>query len=288
MARDQHITGSKGARGWLALVAALFVTACGSASRTPPSNGAPTIVSLNPCIDAILVELADPDQVLALSHYSRDPGSSSIPARVAAGFAITGGTAEEIIALNPDLVLASTFLPQPTRRALERAGLRVETFGSPGTLEDSLDQVQQIADLIGHAQRGTALTTRITAAPAQPQGREYSALLWQPGQIVPGDSTLIAQQLQWARLASHSSAMGLRQADFVSLERILSDPPEILLVAGNQPGQSHPALAQIRSTLVAEFDPALLYCGGPTIPKLRERLIEIRSQRAREYYSAPD
>ncbi len=269
------------------LAGAVLAAAC--APATPRrADGPPTIVSLNPCIDAILVEIAAPTQVLALSHYSRDPGSSSIPQAIAARYGVTGGTAEEVIALAPDVVLASTFLPQPTRRALERAGLRVETFGSPTTLAASLAQVQQIADLTGHADRGKALTRRITATPAQPQGRAYSALLWQPGQIVPGESTLIAEQLQWAKLASHSAAMGLQQADFVSLERIVSDPPDILLVAGQQPGQTHPALASLRSTLVAEFDPILLYCGGPTIPKVRARLIEIRSQRERDYYSAPE
>ncbi|HSF11877.1 MAG TPA: ABC transporter substrate-binding protein, partial [Erythrobacter sp.] len=114
------------ARG-LALLTALSLAA-GCAPAGPAETGgddALTIVSLNPCLDAILVEIAPPDQVLALSHYSRDPGSSSIPQSVAARYGVTGGTAEEVIALQPDLVLASTFLPQPTRSALERAGLRV-------------------------------------------------------------------------------------------------------------------------------------------------------------------
>ena len=39
----------------------------------------PTIVSLNPCTDAILAEVADPAQLLAISHYSHDPRATSMP-----------------------------------------------------------------------------------------------------------------------------------------------------------------------------------------------------------------
>mgnify|MGYP000355960308 CR=1 FL=1 len=38
----------------------------------------PAFVSLNPCLDALLVEIAAPRQILALSHYSRDASSSSL------------------------------------------------------------------------------------------------------------------------------------------------------------------------------------------------------------------
>jgi iron complex transport system substrate-binding protein len=67
------------------------------------------IVSLNPCSDAILAEVADPGQVLALSHYSRDPRSSSMDVGWP-GASATRGTVEEVLALHPDLVLGDTFL----------------------------------------------------------------------------------------------------------------------------------------------------------------------------------
>ena len=146
MARDRNtLTGGSAA----ALAAALLAASCAPAAPVAkPDSGAPTIVSLNPCLDAILVEVA-PEQVLALSHYSRDPGGSSIPAGVAQRYGATGGTAEEVIALQPDLVLASIFLPQPTRTALERAGLTVATFGSPATVAESVAQVREVAALAG-------------------------------------------------------------------------------------------------------------------------------------------
>lgn len=264
------------------LAAALLASAC---APSAPSEGAgaqptstPTIVSLNPCLDAILVEISPPDQVLALSHYSRDPGGSSIPQGVAQRYGVTGGTAEEVIALRPDLVLASIFLPQPTRSALERAGLKVATFGSPATVAESAAQVREVAALAGQGAKGEALAARISAPPPPP-GETISALLWQPGEIVAGEQTLIAELLRQEGFTSHAAARGLGQADMVTLEHVLTDPPQVMLVAGDAPGQRHPVLERASTTMqIAHFDPALIYCGGPTIPKARERLRAIRAE----------
>lgn len=280
MARDRITKNrperSGRARKWAVLAGALLAASC-SAETAPRSHAGPAIVSINPCLDAILVELAEPAQVLALSHYSRDPGSSSIPQDKAAQYAMTGGTAEEIIALQPDLVLASTFLPQPTRSALERAGLRVETFGSPATIADSIAQVQQLADLTGHPEKGQALSARMIGAPPAETRPAISALLWQPGEIVAGEQTLIAELLRHEGFASHAAARGMNQADAVTLERLLADPPHVLLVAGDAPGQRHPLLENASGQMhIAAFDPSLIYCGGPTIPKARARLRAIR------------
>ena len=280
MARD-GITSGRGRGDWFAvLVSGLLASACAPASPEPrPDVAFPTIVSLNPCLDAILVEIAPPDQVLALSHYSRDAGSSSIPAGVAARYGVTGGTAEEVIAARPDLVLASSFLPQPTRAALERAGLRVATFGSPLTIAESAAQVREVAALAGRARQGEALAVRILAPPVPPAGAPVDALLWQPGEIVAGEATLIAELLREAGFTSYASARGLRQADRVSLETVLADPPRVLLVAGDAAGQRHPALASgVPALHITRFDPSLIYCGGPTIPQARARLAAIRAE----------
>lgn len=260
------------------LAGVLLATGCAPAGSEGAAEG-PTIVSLNPCLDAILVEVAEPGQVLALSHYSRDPGSSSIPRDVAARFAVTGGTAEEVIALAPDLVLASSFLPQPTRTALERAGLKVETFGSPTSLAASTAQVRDVARLAGGVDKGEALVAAMERAAAPvPPGDPVDTLLWQPGEIVAGEATLVAELLRAKGFASHAAAMGLGQADFVALETVLARPPALLLVAGDSAGQRHPLLRQLSGTRVEPLAPNLLFCGGPTVIALGNRLDGLRAE----------
>ena len=70
--------------------------------------------------------------------------------------------------------------------------------------------------------------------------------------------------------------MGLGQADHIALEAIVADPPDLLLVAGDSNGQTHPLLFELERTRVARFEPKLFYCGGPSMPKAWKRLEAIR------------
>ncbi|MEO1729979.1 MAG: ABC transporter substrate-binding protein [Pseudomonadota bacterium] len=269
----------------MGVLAALTLLAGCAPGDQPFANEAGTarFVSLNPCLDAILLEVADADQVLAISHYSHQPGGSSIGLEMASRFASTSGTAEEIIALEPDIVLASVFLPLATKAALERAGLRIESFASPGTVDESAAQIDRMADLAGRPEAGSQLIRTMQKslwASALKAGRDESenptVLLWQAGQIVAGQETLISQILEQEGFDSHSAALGLKQADYVSLEQVLADPPDLLLIAGESAGQQHPALDHLKGMRVQFFDPNLFYCGGPSISKARAELHALR------------
>lgn len=269
------------AQAVLVVAGAVTLSACADERQDGAGSDAPQFVSLNPCTDAILVEVADAEQILALSHYSADPQSSSIDPKLTRRFAVTGGTVEEVAALNPDHVLSGTFLAPATRGALESMGFPVTAFGIASDVEASLAQVREIARLAGHAERGEALAQRIdlTLARLDAMGVQHeaqSALLWQPGQIVPGKQTLVTQLMERAGFVSHSAVRGLGQADYLSLEQMLADPPDVLLVAGSEQGQRHPVLEDMAQTQVSRFDPSLLYCAGPTIIRAADRLAQIR------------
>ncbi|HBC16714.1 MAG TPA: iron ABC transporter substrate-binding protein, partial [Erythrobacter sp.] len=134
----------------LIVASVLLLAACagGGAGAPPPERG-PTIVSLNPCTDAILAELAAPGQLLAISHYSKDPRASSMEAAVAARFAATGGTVEEVLALDPDVVVAGSFLAPATRAALAELGMKVVTFDIAADVAASKEQIRDLAALAG-------------------------------------------------------------------------------------------------------------------------------------------
>lgn len=262
---------------------AVSVTACSAPEPVSEesNSGAPNFVSLNPCTDAILAEIADPDQVLALSHYSSDADATSLGVKRAAQFGITGGTLEEVLALQPDIVLAGSFMAPATKNALERLGLDPVTFGIASDVKSSAAQIRQIAELAGHKARGEALIARIDDALAPDKERkQVSAVLWQPGQIVPGKHALVSQLMTAAGFSNHAAAIGMEQADYLSLEQLLAHPPEVLLIAGDAPAQNHDVLSKLSDTYIASFDPALLYCAGPTIIRAIERLRSIRAEAA--------
>lgn len=255
------------------------VLAVGCAAHAPERSAEhPAIVSLNPCTDAILAEVADPAQLLAISHYSHDPRSSSMDLRIARRFHATGGTVEEVLALDPDVVVAGAFLQPATRAAFERLGIRVETVGIAASVPESEAQVAKLAALAGHPARGAALNTRIEAAFAHAKwtGPKVATLLWQQGGLVPGEGTLIDGLLRNAGFASHSAARGLGQGAYVPLERVLADPPALVLATSRERMLTHPALRHLSGTRYARLDSNLLYCGGPTIVRAAERLAQLR------------
>ena len=259
---------------------ALALLGCGEGARGPVEAPGPTIVSLNPCTDAILAEVAAPGQLLAISHYSKDPSSSSMTPQDAARYRATGGTVEEVLALDPDVVVASTFLAPATRAALEDLGLRVVTFGGTAKVEDSLAQMRELAALAGDPTAGERLVEEIETALAEAkgQGEPVEAALWQPGGIVPGEASLVSDLLRRTGFSSYSAARGMAQADYLSLEQVVADPPQVLFVAGSESGQRHPVLAEVEGMQQESFDTRLLYCGGPTILRAVRYLQSVRER----------
>lgn len=266
----------RGVVGALTLLAA----ACASPSPPPPvaGDGLVTVVSLNPCADAILAEVAAPGQVLAISHYSRDPATASMPVEEARRYPATSGTVEEVLALAPDLVIVDSFLSPRARAAFQRQGIAVVTLGIAQDVDQSEGQIRELAAAVDQPRRGEALVDRIEAAmtSSRQEGPGVPTLLWQAGGIVPGADTLAGQLFAHVGLPSQSAARGLGQGAYLPLEQVLADPPALIVAAGGERMLTHPVLRELDGTQYRRLDPALLYCGGPTIPRLLARLVEIR------------
>jgi iron complex transport system substrate-binding protein len=254
----------------------------------PPRAAARRIVSLNPCLDAILVCVAAPGQIAALSHYSREPTASSVGA-AARRFGFTYETAEEVIALSPDLVLASRHSSLATRNALARLGIPVALFATPDSIAESLVQVRRIAELAGRADLGEAEVSRIHAALAAAApiagARRVRALVYQRDGFASGPHTLMDDLLQRTGFRNAAVDYGYTRSADVPLELVLADPPEVLLSGETLPGaptwgeraMRHPALQRLRGRMrIVSFPEQLMYCGGPNLVAAAERLAAAR------------
>ncbi len=263
--------------------------AAGLASSPARAAAAPRrIVSLNNCLDALLVHLADRGQIAALSHYAREREGSTI-ADLALTLPFTWETAEEVIALRPDLVLTSEHSALATRNALKRLGVPVERFKVPGSVGESREQVRRMARLVGRPQRGEALVARIDAAlaaAAPPRGAEpIEALLYQPNGFAAGEGTLVSEMMTRAGFTNVAARYGLKRWGNVPLERLLADPPRVLLAGAPAPGarswadrvMTHPALKALAGRMtVASFPEKLMFCGGPVLIQSAQALVEAR------------
>lgn len=273
-----------------AVFLALLLSAC---TPSAPPLAATTqkpmrIVSMNPCIDAILMEVAAPAQVAAISHYSHDPRATSVSLKWALQYPAVSNAAEDVIAAKPDLVIAGPHVAIQTVAALKRLGVPVMQLPPPETVADSKKQIRDIALRIGQEESGRKLNGRIDAAmmASRADSAAISALIWQGSGLVPGKGTLADELLSHTGFFNISASLGLRQWDILPLEGMLAAPPAVLLTGTADMGESqgeanrilsHPALRKARSKIrVAHYPSSLLNCGGPTIIRAVARLAEVR------------
>ena len=256
----------------------LFLILLGAAMTAAAAPAPPVrVVSLNPCLDAILVAVADRNQIAALSHYARDP-AASVVVEEARTLPFTYESAEEVIALSPNLVLTSQHSSLATHQALAKLGTRVELFTVPSSVEASFADIRRIAALTGHPERGEALILRTRLALKQaeppPGAVRASALIFQPNGFAAGPGTLADEMLTRAGFTNAAKAYGLPQWGNVSLEQLMQDPPRLLLsgraaATGASFAErllSHPALKSLSGRMTeADFPERLLFCGGPTL-----------------------
>ncbi|MDP2802318.1 MAG: ABC transporter substrate-binding protein [Phreatobacter sp.] len=262
---------------------AAAVIAGGFAIAATPAGAMPQrVVSLNLCADQLLLALADRSQIAALSALARDPGASAA-AETAEGLPQTRGTAEEALALAPDLVFLGPLDRLGTGRVLAARGVRVERLALPASLAEARALVRQTAALLGHPGRGEALARQLDIPPPQ-EGRAPSALPYERRGYASGPQSILGELIGRAGFLHAGPGAGL--GGFVSLETVVARRPEVLIVGSGTTGAgdqgaallAHPALARLypaeRRILVPD---ALTVCPGPGFLAAVDRLRRARA-----------
>ena len=170
---------------------------------------------MNPCVDAVLKDVAGPTQIAAISSYSQDPRATSVPMEWAMRYPAVGGSAEDVIAARPDLVIAGPHVSVQTIAALQRLGIPLMQTAVPETVAENKAQITAIAARIGQPDAGALLNRRIDAALAQSRwkGPAATALIWQGSGLVPGEGTLADELLTRTGFRNLSAQAGLRKWD---------------------------------------------------------------------------
>jgi iron complex transport system substrate-binding protein len=256
--------------GQAAALLAIALSA-GPACAAPPKR----IVSMNVCVDQYLILLADPQQIGALSRFSRDPTMSFYASR-AARYPVSRSSVEEVLALKPDMVFASPYRSKAAFRPLERRGVPILEIGAADTFDQMLAQARQIAAAVGHPERGEALVAqmraRLAVVEARPKAKGVAAYYQRRG-FVTGEGTLVDDIMRRAGFENLARRMKLGPLAQVSLEAMLRAHPDYLILESNLPPDNgaamlaHPALARIVPPARRLFIPAAMtVCGGPFFP----------------------
>ena len=245
---------------------AAIAVALGSMAPAVSADGPPKrIVSFNLCADQLLLALADPAQIAGLSPYAVNP-LLSVMTEKAAAFPRLDWDAESVVNLAPDLVLGGPS-HRPIHAMLSAMGIRVVDVALIRNIADARRQAIEVGKLVGHPERGEALARQIEQAEmrlaAMAINPPLTALVIQREGYREGPASLASGMLSIAGLRPPDRTapgaggfMAAEQGGFVSLEHLLTNGPDVLVL------QDPPREARDQGALFITH-PALLTRYGP-------------------------
>ena len=255
----------------------LFFVALAMAGVAADAAAAPRrIVSLSPCADQYLLELADPDQIVALNRFVHDP-SISWGWRKARRYPGIRGSAEEMLTLRPDIVFSSGFGTPAALAVLRSRGVTLVQLPWDDSLASIEKTTRLVAAAVGHPARGEALIASIRArlaALGRPPGRGRIAAYYQRRGYLTGQGTLIDEMMRRAGLVNLATRLDRPMLSYLSIEQMAIARPDFLFVENGRIVRDrgtemlqHPLLRRaIPARRRIDIPEALTTCGGPSYP----------------------
>lgn len=269
----------------LAALASILLSAC-SVTPVPPSEtrsitddagrtlSAPIhptrIVSLTYGTDEILSALVGTERIRAYSKYAGDDGISFLTKDEVSRVGRTVDMEpEHILALAPDLVIASTSTPMQTVEVLTHSGIPVYVSAIPTTVEEMKGKVRGVAKAVHEEEKGEALVSSMEEKLASlertlseiPPEKERVALGMSFRGILGKKGTLFSDVLRLAHVKDGAAVYEVpKGADaYLSLEILPKIDPDVILLptwrvkAGDDTKAfekgllSNPALREVRA-----------------------------------------
>lgn len=269
----------------LAVLAALLLPACSvtpapqSETRTVTDDSGrqvslpmqpKRIVSLTYGTDEILTALVSTDRIASYSKYAGDDGISFLTKDEVSRVGRTVDMEpEHILALAPDLVIASTSTPMQTVEVLTHSGIPVYVSAIPTTVEEMKEKVRGVAKAVHEEEKGEAMVSDMESKlaalasklSAVSPDKERVALGMSFRGILGKKGTLFSDVLRLAHVKDGAAVYEVpKGADaYLSLEILPKIDPDVILLptwrvkAGDDTKAfeegllSNPALREVRA-----------------------------------------
>lgn len=230
---------------------------------------------MNLCTDQLLLTLADPAQILGLSRYSHEHQYLRL-----------SGSAEDIMVLEPDVVVASIFDKRSTRELLKAHGFHLAELSVPTSLDEARAQIRRMGDIAGHPDRAAAEIARLDDAMARARevvtDKHIRVLALSRRGWVSGNDSLLGSLLTETGLINVAGDLGVTSGGYASLEAIVKLKPDLIVVSeagdfAEDEGQAfllHPALERFYPPDKRLVIPdSLTECGSVKLADALHRLV---------------
>ena len=277
----------------LVMLAALLVSA-----RTYGADKPQRVASLSLCVDELLLSLAEPTQVIAVSRLAADPRYSRVWQQ-AQHTQQHDGLAEQLVVLRPDLLLAAEYEQGKATTLLRQLGYDVRIVATATTLTDFPAQLREVATWLGAEARAEALLANWQQMLAQakrptPTANAPLALSLAPNGYTPGQQSLKNELLHWTGYRTAADVLDLRYDSELTLEQILLLNADVLFLEeqhGNRDALAfrlldHPALQQ-RTTRRIAVNSADWLCPGLGLASMAMQLAQAQDSAAVSMRATP-
>ena len=199
--------------------------ACSDHNVSMSANEGRKIVSLDYCADQYVLKLAEPENILALSPDAT--ASFSYLREEAKSFPTVRPRAEDVLLLDPDIVVR-TYGGGPNAAAFfENAGITVVQIGYAGDLNGVKAVIEATAEQLGAESRGSKfiaeMERRLSALPDS-QSSLNTLYLTSKG-AVAGEQTMIGDLMSKAGVVNFQQAPGWTS---IPLERLAYESPQLI------------------------------------------------------------
>ena len=207
------------------------------------------VVTLAPDLTETIYSLGLQQKLVGDTSYCDTPPAAKLKPHVGEPL---NPSLEAVVALHPDLVLASTSINRrETVDALARLGIAVYAT-DPHTVHGMLDSFRRISALLGggspaeefvvHLQdRLDALQTRLSDLPLV----HALFVTWEDPLISIGQNTFIADALRWA--GAESVILSDQNWPRISFEEVVRLQPDFIIFTSNHSGGGPTQLAELRT-----------------------------------------
>lgn len=245
---------------WMALLlcAAAFLAAA------PPRR----VVSQAVGTDDLLMAVAEPSQIAALSHLGHDPRYAPSVAKAKRFPALRNSTAEEILRFRPDLVVTTGYAPPESLVLLRRTGVKVHVIQRFERLDEVLGSLRELGRLLGREAAADAVVkateTRVATLRQRLEGvkpvRVMSAGIYP---FVSGADTSFQDICDHAGAVNAAAEAGLRGIVPMPGEQPLTWRVSVL-IGPSEPGKD--LAPQLKNLSPYRFLPALKQGRVVTVP----------------------
>jgi len=246
------------------------------------------IMSLKVCTDELLLDLVPASRIASVTFLSQEKAALRQWPQ-AAHVAVNHGSAEEVLAAKPDLILTDSFTAPPLRPLLAKSGARIVEIPPAGNFDQIRAVTRQVAAAVGEVARGeqliAAMDAELRQVAAHRPAMPVTVAEWGGGGYVPGTGGLFDTML---------TAAGARNVErgsfgYYDVEALIAKNPDLLVFGDTYGGSAslrddqnlHPALMKRYAGRRVSYA-ALYGCGVPEAAHVTHQLQDAIAAAARK------